>query len=223
MSQIKISSAGWLAIYLKNGAIGVFDLNDTRSWQCLKTESIVEQSKDNSTNDFNRNLIKFSPNGQILVFNGQNKQLNVYIESDFDKTDIWWELKQIIIGKNSTSSLEITNKFLLIADINGDIYKIDLSLNYKNQNLIITDKNCIMKNKSILLDIALIRINDKKLFLLTSNQENQICLNYYPNTSKIEGYCRGHTEFISHIKLINNNHILSASGDGKYLFILKFY
>jgi len=220
MAQIKISSTGWLAICLKNGTAGVFDLNDTRSWQYLKTESIVEQSKDVDTNDFNRPLIKFSPNGQILIFNGQNKQLNVYIESDFEKTDVWWELKQIILGKNCISSLEITNTFLLIADINGDVYKIDLSLNNTKQNIIITDKNCIMKNKSMLLDINLIRINDKKLFLLTTDQNDRICLNHYPNTSKIEGYCHGHTEFISHIKLIDNNHILSASGDGKYLFFL---
>ena len=58
MSQIKISSTGWLVVSLRNGTAGVFDLNDTPSWQFLQSESSV---------DANRNLIKFSPNGQMLV------------------------------------------------------------------------------------------------------------------------------------------------------------
>jgi len=215
MSQIKISSTGWLAICFKNGATGVFDLNDTRSWQYLKTESIVDQSKNDDTNEFNRNLIKFSPNGQSLVFNAQSKQLNVYIQSDFEKTEVWWVLQQIIVVKNPISSVELNDEFLLIADINGDVYQVDLSFNDKNQNLIITAENCIMRNISMLHDIAFIRINDKKSFLLTGDQDDKIRLSHYPNIFNIEGHCFGHTEFVSHIKLIDNNHILSASGDGK--------
>jgi tRNA (guanine-N(7)-)-methyltransferase subunit TRM82 len=214
MSQIEISSTGWLGISLRNGTAGVFNLNDISSWQHLKNESIVEESKDEDTN----NLIKFSPNGQILVFNGLNKQLNVYIESDFDKTEVSWELQRTMLVKNQPTSLELTNESLLITDINGDIYKIDLSFNDKNQDLIITAENCIMKNVSILSDIVFIHINDKQSFLLTADQDDRICLSHYPNISNIEGYCLGHKEFISHIKLIDNNHILSASGDGKYLF-----
>jgi tRNA (guanine-N(7)-)-methyltransferase subunit TRM82 len=216
MSEIKISSTGWLAISLRNGAAGVFDLNDTCSWQYLKSESIVDQSKDyddDNTNDLNRNLIKFSPNGQILVINGQNKQLNVYIQSDFEKTEVWWQLQRIIIVKKHSFALDLTNEFLLIADKNGDVYKVDLSFN-DNNNLIIKAENCIMKNVSMLLDIAFICINDKQSFILTADQDEKIRLNHYPNTSNIEGYCLGHTEFVSHIKLIDNNHILSASGDG---------
>jgi WD40 repeat protein len=207
MSEIQISSTGWLAISLRNGTASVFDLNDICSWQYLQN-----QSNDEDTNDLNHPLIKFSPNGQILVFNGQKKQLYVYIQSDFEKTEVWWELQRIIVVKNQISSLDLTNEFLFLADIEGDVYQIDLS--FHDQNLIVSAENCIMKNISIILDITFLRINEKKSFLITADQDNRIRLNHYPNTSQIEGYCLGHTEFISHIKLIDNNYIFSASGDG---------
>ena len=102
MSEIKISSTGWLAISLRNGAAGVFDLNDTCSWQYLQKEEIVDQSKDDSANNFNRNLIKFSPNGQLLVINGQNKQLYIYSRSDFEETEVWWKLHRVIHCKKTS-------------------------------------------------------------------------------------------------------------------------
>lgn len=221
MSQIQISSTGWLAILLRNGIAGVFDLNDVCSWQHLETQSIVKQSTDDNTNNFHRCVIKFSSNGQILIFNGQNKQVNVYRKSNFEETEIFWELQRIILVKNSISIFELTNELLLIADINGDIYKIDLTDKNKNKDLIISAENCIMKNESMLLDMLFIRINEKKLSLVTTDQDDQIRLSHFPNTSKIDGYCFGHTEFVSDIKLIDNNHILSASGDGKYCYSFK--
>ncbi|CAF0908161.1 unnamed protein product [Rotaria sordida] len=220
MSEIKISSTGWLAIYLRNGNVGMFDLNDTSSWQYLQVESIEKQSKDvnNDLNYLNRNLIKFSPNGEFLVVNGQNEQLYIYIQSNFEKSEVWWKLQRIICVKNFISAMDLNNEFLLIADKSGDIYKIDLLFNNttttNNNNLMMTAENCIMRHLSMLLDIAFIRINDKKSFILTADQYEKIQLIQYPNTSHSGKYCLGHTEFVSHIKLIDNNHILSASGDG---------
>lgn len=214
MSQIQISSTNWLAILLKNGTVGVFDLNDISSWQCLKAESFVQQSNDENKTNFHCYAIKFSPNGQILVCNGHNKQINVYKQCDFEKTETWWQLKKIILLENSISSFELNNEVLLIADIHGDIYQIDLSVNLENDDLIIKADYCIIKNESMVLDMSFIHVNEKKLNLIIADHDNHIRLNHYPDVSKIDGYCHGHSEFISRIKLIDNNHILSASGDG---------
>jgi hypothetical protein len=223
MSEINISSTGWLAISLQNGTTGVFDLNDTRTWQYLKDESIVDQSEDlrNKQEQIeddgcNRNRNKFSPNGQILVISGQNKQICIYIQSDFETTEAWWQLQRIISINNSPSALDVTNEFVLIADKSGDVYKIDLLINDSNEKLILPAKNCIMKHLSMLLDIVFIRINENKSFILTADRDEQICLNPYPNTSNSKTYCLGHTEFVSQIKLIDNKYILSTSGDGTY-------
>jgi hypothetical protein len=209
MSQIKISTTGWLAISLRNSGTGVFNLHDTESWQYLQTKSSIDQSGNENTNDLHRNLSKFSPNGRRFVCNGQDKQLNVYIQSGFEETNLWWELQRMITVKNSISSIDLTNDSLYIADINGDVYKIDLSSNDQYQDLIISPENCILKNKSMLLDIVVMQMNEKKSVLITADQDAQIRL------SNTDGYCLGHTEFVSHLKLIDNNTILSASGDGK--------
>jgi WD40 repeat protein len=223
MSDIKISSTGWLAVSLSNRAIGLFDLNDISSWQYISVESIVNEIQDDEENaiNFNRNLIGFSPDGEFLVVNGQNKQVCVYSRCDFEKTEVWWKLQRMIIVKKSISALDLTNEFLFIADIIGDVYKVNLSSENDHENLIITTENCIMTNVSMILDIALISVNDKLSFILTVDQDNKICLNSYPNISLNKKYCLGHTEFVSRIKMIDNNHILAASRDGLYLFIFN--
>jgi hypothetical protein len=231
MSELTISSTNWLAISLRTGAAIVFNLNNPEQWQNLKPVSTSDPSKDTTTstgaiskqqtedddentNDLNRNLVKFTPNGQKLAINGQNKQIYIYIPSDYDKTTFYWELQRTILIKKRASALDLTNEFLLIADKSGDVYKTDLSSS--NTNLTLTSDDCIMGHLSMLLDIAFIRTNTNQQFILTTDRDEKIRLSYYPNAYNIQGYCLGHTEFVSHVKLIDNNHILSTSGDGWY-------
>ena len=131
------------------------------------------------------------------------------------------KLKRIIMVKKSPTTLELTNEFLLIADESGDVYKVDLSFNDNDKQLILSDEYRIMEYSSMLLDMAFIRINDKKSFILTADRDNEIRLSQYPNISHDQSYCLGHTEFVLHLKLIDNHHVLSASGDGKSLFVLR--
>ncbi|CAF1309699.1 unnamed protein product [Adineta steineri] len=223
MSELTISSTNWLAISLQNGAAMVFNLNDTQQWQYLKPETITndkpkeatgtkqktQDNDDDNTSDLNRNLIKFTPDGQKLAINGQNKQIYIYIPSNNDKT--YWQLQRIITVIKRASAFDLTNEFLLIADKSGDVYKTDLS---NNTNLILTPDDCMMGHLSMLLDIAFVRTNDNQPFILTADRDEKIRLSHYPNAYNIQGYCLGHTEFVSHVKLIDQNHILSASGDG---------
>ncbi|CAF1964008.1 unnamed protein product [Rotaria magnacalcarata] len=211
MSEIKISSTGWLALYLENDNVLVFDLNDTSLWQCLEAESAI----DDNSNDLHRNQIKFSPNGQFLVVNRPNKHLYISIQSDYDKSGVYWLLKQIIRAENSILALTLTDEILLIGDSIGDIYKFNLLFNSSNEDRILTaENNRIIRNSSMLLDIIFFRMSNKKSFVITADRENKICLNDYLNISDNLNYCFGHNQFVSHIKLIDNNRILSASGDG---------
>ena len=185
---------------------------------------MVDSSKDMNvySNNLNHKFIKFSPKGNILSVHEQNKQLSLYIRSNCNYTEVIWQLKQIIRVGKSISALDLTGEFLFIAVEDGDIYQIDLSLifnnnNFNNNDFIVTNEHCIVKYSSIVLDICFMRINDKS-FILTADQHGEICLIDYQNSTRKERYCLGHTEFVSQVKLIDNNHILSASGDGKCLF-----
>ncbi|CAF3717492.1 unnamed protein product [Adineta steineri] len=199
MPEIAISSTGWLAICLRNGIAGIFHMKDTSSWQYLQSES--------KSNDLNRNLIKFSPNGQVLIVTGENKQLNVYIA----KNEFFWQLQKIIIVEKFITALDLTNEFLFIVNKNGDIHKIDLLFNDNNKHLILTDEYCIMKHSSMILDMI-----SNESFILIADQNKKICLNSYPDISQNQSYSLGHTEFVSHLKLIDNYRFLSASGDGTF-------
>ncbi|CAF0969234.1 unnamed protein product [Rotaria sp. Silwood1] len=232
MSELTISFTNWLAISLRNDTAIVFNLNDTQQWQYLKPVADDNQSKestpttinnkqqqqektedddDNNINELNRNLIKFTPDGQKLITNGQNKQIYIYILSNNDNTKIYWQLQRIITIKKRASALDLTNEFLLIADKSGDVYKTDLLI---NQNVVLTSDDCIMGHLSMLLDITFISMNNNQQFILTTDRDEKIRLSHYPNAYNIQGYCLGHTEFVLHVKLIDQNHILSASGDG---------
>jgi WD40 repeat protein len=222
MSELAISSTNWLAISLRNGAAVIFNLNDTQQWQSLQSNEMpkaeVQDDDDENTSDLNRNLIKFSPDGRKLAINGQNKQIYIYIPSDYELTKTYWQLQRIITVNKRASALDLTNEFLLIADKSGDVYKTDFSI---ESNLVLTSEDCIMGHLSMLLDIAFIRTKENEEFLLTADRDEKIRLSHYPNAYNIQGYCLGHTEFVSHVKLIDSNHILSASGDGKNLFFRK--
>lgn len=234
MSEISISSKNWLAISLRNDTAVVFNLNDVQQWQYLKpvmntnqtsdaTEAKPQQEKaeedDENTNELNRNLIRFTPDGEKLLVNGQNKQIYVYIPSYDNNTNTYWQLKRIITIKKRASALDLTNEMLFIADKSGDVYKTDL---LTDTNVILTSDDCIMGHLSMLLDIAFFSTNQNQQFILTTDRDEKVRLTHYPNAYNIQGFCLGHTEFVSHVKLIDQNHILSASGDGKtYLLFLS--
>lgn len=219
MHEIAISSTGWLAIYLQSGDVNIFNLNDTCIWQYLEDESTTDQLQSINCNSkhLNRHLIKYSPNGEIFVFTGLNKQLYIYGRSDYEKHEAFWKLMQRIQHQQQIFALDLNDEFLLIADTYGDIYKINLSFNSNNDSIIVTIENRIMSYACILFDIIFLPINDEQSFIFAVGEDEKIRWSHYPNSSDIKEYSPGHTEFISHIKLIDSIHILSASGDGKFL------
>ena len=214
MSELAISSTHWLAISLRNGAAIIFNLNQSSRWQFLKSienKNPTPNGNNDEDDDLNRNLIKFSPDGQRLIVNGQSKQINIYRQSDDT-----WQLERIIQVRKRASAIDLNNNVLLIADKSGDVYKVDLStVTESNNTITLTAEDCLMGHLSMLLEIVFVQTNDKQSFILTGDRDEKIRLSHYPNAYNIQGYCLGHTEFVSHVKLIGNDQILSASGDGK--------
>ena len=51
-------------------------------------------------------------------------------------------------------------------------------------------------------------------YVLTSDRDEKIRVSHYPNSYSIHGYCLGHTEFVSAMKLLPGSRIVTGSGDG---------
>ena len=183
MSELTISSSNWLALSLRNGAALVFNLGLTSEWQCLKpatadepaattgNKQAAEDDDENGAGGFNRNLIRFTPDGQRLAISGQNKQIYIYRPSSYETTQMYWELQRTITVKKRASAFDLTNEWLLIADKSGDVYKVDLSTPAEpSANLILTADDCIMGHLSMLLDIAFLRSDNNQSFILRSEE-----------------------------------------------------
>ncbi|CAF0876719.1 unnamed protein product [Didymodactylos carnosus] len=228
MSEIDISSTNWLAVSILDGAY-VFNLNDPLQYQLikhqdqqlsLKPDQNNEMTKTNENNDhseieLNRNMITFSPNGKYLAFNGQKKKLYLYEYLSTTMSNIYWENLKIIQLKKRASALHLTNNLLFIADKSGDVYKYEFLLKNDTETI---NVDSIMGHLSMLLDICYIKhpitSTTYQEYILTADRDEKIRLSHYPNAYNIEAYCLGHQEFVSNIKLINNNHFISTSGDG---------
>jgi len=209
MSELAISSTNWLAISLRNGAAIVVNLNSPEQFECLRFDEInQQQAKENNEDDLNRNLIQFTPNGEKLIINGQNKQIYIYIQSNSTS----WKLQRTITVKKRASALDSTNDYLFIADKSGDAYQASLS---NGQDTVLTDDDCLLGHLSMLLDVKYFQAKSTgEKFLITADRDEKIRLSHYPNGYNIQGYCLGHKEFVSHVKLLDHDRIISASGDG---------
>lgn len=70
---------------------------------------------------------------------------------------------------------------------------------------------CILGHLSMLLDVTLTS-NGK--YILTCDRDEKIRISAYPNAYNIHNFCLGHTDFVTCIQVMDENHIVSGSGDG---------
>nr|ACI90353.1 hypothetical protein [Philodina roseola] len=200
MSELTISSTFWLAVSLRNGSAVVFNLNNVDEWQNLQSTTTKDDDE-----ELNRNLIRFSPDGRRLAINGQNKEIFIYVFSNDDSTKTnFWKLEKTFAIRKRASAIDLTDEFLLVADKSGDVYKFDFDENSSK-----TNDECLMGHLSMLLDVAFVHP-----FIVTTDRDEKIRLSRFPNAYNIEGFCLGHTEFVSNVKPVDSKSILSTSGDG---------
>jgi hypothetical protein len=213
MPALRMSSTGCLAISFHNGSAAVFDANEQLSWQYLQPPSTSDRLTDRNTSC---NLVRFSPNGQILVFNGPDQQCNVYMQTDFTTATVRWQLQRILLFENPITALGATDTFLLIAGQIGDVYKVDFArADDESQLQVVSEAYLLTKYSRMLLDLAFIQSEKQASLILIAVQENDIHLKTFSNTSQKDNCCIGHQCSVSYLQLVDNQHLLSASHDGK--------
>lgn len=88
------------------------------------------------------------------------------------------------------------------ADKSGDVFKFDLDKN---------EGQCLLGHLSMLLDVKL-TLDGKHI--LTCDRDEKIRISSYPNAYNIHNFCLGHTDFVTCIEVIDDQYIVSGSGDG---------
>lgn len=147
---------------------------------------------------------KYLPIKNLLIYSDLTK--SIYIDDLNSKTNI----AKKILSKRGVKLLSTNDESkLLVADKSGDVYIIDLN------NLQNTDFTLLMGHISSLLDVVL-DFNQK--FLYTADRDEKIRCSHFPNSYNIESYLLGHEEFIRQIEFVQEDILLSASGDG-WLFL----
>ena len=94
---------------------------------------------------------------------------------------------------------------LLILDRTGDIFIWKNYLDSKEQ------PKLLLGHLSVILDMKL-TCNDK--YVLTCDRDEKIRVSHFPNGYNIQSYCLGHKQFVSHLEPVDEETLLSASGDG---------
>jgi len=141
----------------------------------------------------------YLPNRKLIIFSDIFKNLVIYDLSKNSYLDKKIELPKRAV-KFMSSKDEVT---LFIADKTGDVYTID----FNDANL---EPKLLMGHLSTLLDISL--TNDEK-HIITCDRDEKIRISQYPKSYNIETYLLGHKEFVKQIQLIENDKLLSSSGD----------
>lgn len=107
------------------------------------------------------------------------------------------------VTQRAPSDLTILNENeIILADKTGDVYL------YKQNEL---------KPKLILGHLSMVlSVEFNNNYIITTDRDEKIRVTSYPETYNIQSYCLGHEEFVTKLKLINDQTILSIGGDGTF-------
>jgi len=103
------------------------------------------------------------------------------------------------------TSVQITDKNVVISDKSGDAYSYDLQL---------TNRKYLLGHVSVVMDM--IMTPDQK-FLITCDRDEKIRVSHFPNCYNIESYLLGHEEYVLKILLLSHRLLLSIGGDRKLM------
>lgn len=119
--------------------------------------------------------------------------------------------KSIKILERAASKIFFTpsDNTIIVADKTGDVYSFCVNDDVNSKGIL------LMGHLSILLDITM---TSDENFIITCDRDEKIRVTHYPNTYNIKSFCLGHSEFVTNILLLNDNILLSSSGDGSFKF-----
>lgn len=145
--------------------------------------------------------VKMSPNHQILAVTtaGQKALLLYTLRPEHAK------LVSVRSLARASSALAFSgdSKRLLVTDKTGDCYE------YNCEDYEAVPK-LLLGHLSIVYDI--LWSNDEK-FIITCDRDDKIRVTNYPETYDVYSYCLGHKEFVAGLELINDDVLVSVSGD----------
>nr|CAB3264955.1 pleiotropic regulator 1 [Phallusia mammillata] len=145
----------------------------------------------------------FSPNYKYFAALYSDKTLVVWIVKNGDEG---FEQHLVIdVCRRSTSiAFDIDDRCLYVADKSGDLYAYDME-----KALISDEIEPVLGHVSMLLDVA---VTEK--YLITADRDEKIRVSHKKMPYLIESFCLGHSEFICQLCCLNEDLILSLSGDG---------
>ncbi|KAI8867376.1 hypothetical protein GQ42DRAFT_164832 [Ramicandelaber brevisporus] len=116
---------------------------------------------------------------------------------------------------------------LLVADKFGDVWRWTLPFNGASETIKVSHLEPDVQNQyaqlavghvSIVTDVALATVNNRKKFIVTADRDEKIRVTHYPNAHNIEAMCLGHKSFVSAVTVLNATGerpiLLSGDGDG---------
>ncbi|RDD39910.1 tRNA (guanine-N(7)-)-methyltransferase non-catalytic subunit wdr4 [Trichoplax sp. H2] len=117
----------------------------------------------------------------------------------------WSIVSKRQISKRPTSILFTQDsKQILIADKAGFVTRLSID-NYNEEG------DICLGHISIILCMAL---SPNNKYLITGDRDEKIRISNYPHTYDISAFCLGHTEFVSTIAILDDELMVSGSGDG---------
>lgn len=143
----------------------------------------------------------FSRNGDLFAICTLNKQLVVY-GSEYKV------LKNLNVARTVSKIRFTPSNNIIVADKTGDVYLFDL----KSENC---EAEQVLGHLSMLLDAL---VTDCEKFIITCDRDEKIRVSHYPGAYNIVSYCLGHEEFVLNLELLNEQVLISASGDGTVRF-----
>lgn len=145
--------------------------------------------------------VKMAPNHQLLAITtaGQKALLLYSLRPEHAK------LVSIRLLTRASSALAFSSdsKRLLVTDKTGDCYE------FSCEDYEVLPK-LLLGHLSIVYDILWSK--DEK-FIITCDRDDKIRVTNYPNTYDIHSYCLGHKEFVAGLELLNDDVLISISGD----------
>ncbi|EDV26350.1 uncharacterized protein TRIADDRAFT_54249 [Trichoplax adhaerens] len=141
---------------------------------------------------------------KIQFFNGNCNEVKSVNLWKCDRNN-WSIVSKRQISKRPTSILFTQDsKQILIADKAGFVTRLSID-NYNEEG------DICLGHISIILCMAL---SPNNKYLITGDRDEKIRISNYPHTYDISAFCLGHTEFVSTIAILDDELMVSGSGDG---------
>lgn len=141
----------------------------------------------------------------------------MFVTADSDKTlsifktspELNWVLIKQFKTERRASHVMLNDKgkTVIAVDKTGDVYAFDVESDASGSK-----GKMILGHLSIVLDIALTW--SLPSYIITCDRDEKIRVSNFPNSYNINSFCLGHREFVSSIVVLEEDLLVSGSGDG---------